>query len=206
MVQTVNPKLRPVSRMVKDRDDPDRGLAKRRVRICGSAEWTPQTIPAFHLGMLKTPFLVGSLVLIFSLITPNQSMAATSVGHGVLMRGNGKMKRVSAKGEVIWVMPRGGIHDLHALPNGHIMAQRGAAGDGEIDPVAKQEVWSYDRSNMNGNEGKKVEVQAMQPLQDGNVMIVERRPARIIEVTRKGGIVKEIKLQTNKPSTNRDTR
>lgn len=172
----------------------------------GFAEWTPQTIPAIHLAMLKTPFLVGSLGLICSLIPPNQTMAAASEGHEVLMQGNGKMRRVSAKGEVLWEMPWGGIHDLHVLPNGHIMAQRGAARVAEIDPVTKQEVWSYDSSKMNGNEGKKVEVHAMQPLKDGNVMIVESGPARILEVTRKGAIVKEIKLKTNKPSTHSDTR
>lgn len=126
--------------------------------------------------------------------------------HEVLMQGNGKMKRVNAVGEVVWEMSWGGIHDLHVLPNGNILAQRGAARIAEVDPATQREVWSYDSAAMNGNEGRKVEVHAFQPLEDGRIMIAESGPARIIEIDREGKLLKEIPLKVNKPSAHSDTR
>ncbi|NNC88239.1 MAG: PQQ-binding-like beta-propeller repeat protein [Akkermansiaceae bacterium] len=125
--------------------------------------------------------------------------------HRVLLQGKGKLA-VVADGKVTWEMPWGGIHDIHVLPNGNYMVQRNMREVVEIDPKTKQVAWSYDAAKSNGNEGKKVEVHAFQPLGDGTVMIAESGPGRIIEVDRDGKLLKEIKLKLDKPHPHRDTR
>ncbi len=109
-------------------------------------------------------------------------------------------------GVVSWEMRWGGIHDLHVLPNGHVMVQQGAAKVVELDPKTKQIVWSYDSATANGNTGKPVEVHAFQPLADGRVMIAESGPARIIEVDRAGQLLKEVALKVDHPHPHTDTR
>ncbi len=126
--------------------------------------------------------------------------------HRVLMQGNNRLAIVGTDGEIEWEMKWGGIHDLHVLDNGHIMVQRNMREIVEIDPETKEVVWSYDSSKSNGNEGQKVEVHAFQPLEDGNVMIAESGPARIIEINRDGEIQKQFKLKVNKPHPHTDTR
>jgi len=76
----------------------------------------------------------------------------------------------------------------------------------EIDRESRKVVWTYDSTKANGNEGKRVEVHAFQPLENGNVMIVESGPARIIEVDREGKMQKEIKLKVDHPNPHTDTR
>lgn len=122
------------------------------------------------------------------------------------MQGNGKLAIVAQDGAVEWEMKWGGIHDIHVLPNGHVMVQQNMRMVVEIDPQTKQVVWSYDSSQQNGNAGKPVEVHAFQPLADGRVMIVESGPARIIEVNRDGKVLKEVKLKVDHPHPHRDTR
>lgn len=126
--------------------------------------------------------------------------------HRVLMQGNNRLAIVGTDGEIEWEMKWGGIHDLHVLDNGHIMVQRNMREIVEIDPETKEVVWSYDSSKSNGNEGQKVEVHAFQPLEDGNVMIAESGPARIIEINRDGEIQKQFKLKVNNPHPHTDTR
>jgi len=122
------------------------------------------------------------------------------------MQGNGKLAIVDASGSVEWEMEWGGIHDIHVLPNGHIMVQERMRKVVEIDPATKQVVWSYDSSQQNGNAGKKIEVHAFQPLPNGRIMIAESGPARIIEINRDGKLLHEVKLQVANPHPHRDTR
>ena len=126
--------------------------------------------------------------------------------HRVAMQGNGKLAIVDADGKVEWEMKWGGIHDIHVLPNGHIMVQQNMRSIVEIDPETKDVVWSYDSSTANGNKGKRIEVHAFQPLEDGRIMIAESGPSRIIEVDREGKIHHEVKLKVSQPDAHRDTR
>lgn len=126
--------------------------------------------------------------------------------HRLVTQGNGKLAIVEKDGSISWEMKWGGIHDLHVLGNGNIMVQRNMREVVEIDVKTKKVVWSYDSSRANGNEGKRVEVHAFQPLSDGNVMIVESGPARIVEVDRKGNLKKEIKLKVDHPHPHTDSR
>jgi hypothetical protein len=75
-----------------------------------------------------------------------------------------------------------------------------------IDPAEKKVVWSYDSTKSNGNEGKRLEVHAFQPLKGGNLMIAESGVGRIIEVDHAGKLLKEIPLKRDHPDAHRDTR
>jgi len=143
-------------------------------------------------------------LLLLTLVAAMSQQCAAQ--HRVVMQGNGRLSIIAADGEVEWEMKWGGIHDIHVLPNGHIMVQERMRKIVEIDPQTKQVVWSYDASQSNGNEGKRVEVHAFQPLDDGLIMVAESGPARIIEIDRDGKIRHQIKLKVNQPSPHRDTR
>ncbi len=127
-------------------------------------------------------------------------------GHRVLLQGNGKLAQVAPSGEIEWEMPWGDIHDIHRLPNGHILVQEQMRKVVEINPATRETVWSYDSAASPENAGKPVEVHAFQPLDNGRVMIAESGPARIIEVDREGKIVHQIALKVNKPHPHSDTR
>lgn len=124
----------------------------------------------------------------------------------LLVQGKGQLAMVEPDGQISWSMKWGGIHDVHVLPNGHILVQQGAAKIAEIDPATKSVVWSYDSATQNGNVGKKIEVHAFQPLGDGKLMIAESGAQRIIEIDRDGKLLKEIVLKVEHPHPHTDTR
>lgn len=111
---------------------------------------------------------------------------------------------VGRDGRVEWRIPCGAIHDLHLLPDGHLLYQDGWTRIVELDADRKP-AWRYDATG-NGNAGRPVEVHAFQRLADGSTMIVESGPARIIEVDRSGTAVREIPLKVDSPSVHSDTR
>ena len=117
----------------------------------------------------------------------------------------GRLAIVAPDGSLEWEMKVGAIHDASVLPNGNILFQQGWTRIVEVTP-AKEAVWEYDASKMNGNEGKRVEVHAFQRFADGLTMIAESGPARIIEVDQAGKIHREIKLKVNHPNPHSDTR
>lgn len=132
--------------------------------------------------------------------------ANPTVKHSLAIQGNGVLAILDNDGEIEWEMPWSGIHDIHVLQNGNIMVQKGWTKIVEIDRNTKKVVWEYESGTANGNEGKAVEVHAFQPLADGNIMIAESGPARIIEVNRDGDLQKEIALTVNRPHPHMDTR
>lgn len=136
------------------------------------------------------------------LFLPSEAVAA---GHRLLIQGRGQLAIVDERGQLEWQMPWGAIHDIHVLKNGHIFVQQGGAKVAEIDPSTKAVVWSYDSATQNGNAGKRVEVHAFQPLDDG-LMIAESGVPRIIEVDRQGRLLKELKLKVLHPNAHTDTR
>lgn len=139
-------------------------------------------------------------------VSVSPDAAAVVYGHRVLTQGNGKLAIVGLSGEVEWEMKWGGIHDVHLAPNGNIMVQQNMRRVVEIDRQSREIVWEYDSATLNGNAGKKVEVHAFQPLPNGNVMIAESGPARIIEVDRAKKIVHQIPLRVDNPNPHTDTR
>jgi outer membrane protein assembly factor BamB len=154
---------------------------------------------------IKDYLMTRSFSLMLALALTGTPLLA-SAAQRVIMQGNGKLAIVDAEGKTTWEMPCGAIHDLHVLPNGHVMVQQGFRKVVEIDPEKKEIVWSYDSATQNGNEGKRLEVHAFQPLEDGRVMIAESGVGRIIEVDRDGKLLKEIKLKVDRPHPHTDTR
>lgn len=144
--------------------------------------------------------------LLFGLISFFLLAGTLSADHRLVTQGNGKLAIVEKDGTISWEMPWGGIHDIHVLGNGNIMVQKQMRIISEIDVKTKKVVWSYDASQKNGNAGKRVEVHAFQPLENGNVMIVESGPARIIEINRDGEIQKQFKLKVENPNPHTDSR
>ena len=139
--------------------------------------------------------------LLAALISPTAMSA-----HSVAIQGNGKLAILAADGSTEWEMPWNSVHDIHVLPSGNIMVQQGGAKVVEIDRQTKQVVWEYDSATQNGNAGKKIEVHAFQPLENGNVMIVETTAMRIIEVDRTGKLLKSTAMQVDNPHPHTDTR
>ena len=127
--------------------------------------------------------------------------------HRVLIQGNGKLALVEEDGSISWSKDWGGIHDIHYLKKSNtVMLQRQMRQVVELDLETGKELWKYDSSTANGNEGKRIEVHAFQPLANGNVMIAESVAARIIEVNRDFKLLKKIKLVVDNPNPHRDTR
>lgn len=123
----------------------------------------------------------------------------------VLLHGKGRLVLWS-DGKVAWEMPWGAIHDIHQGNDGRIYVQKAMREVCAIDPASKEVLWSYDSSKSNGNEGKRLEVHAFQPLGDGMMMIAESGIGRIIEVDSGGKLLKEVKLRIDRPNPHRDTR
>ncbi len=151
------------------------------------------------------PAKSASIVIGFVILAATSALPAAAQ-HRVLVQGNDRLAIVGADGGVEWEMKWGPIHDVHLLPNGNILTVQNMRVVVEIDPAAKDVVWSYDASRQNGNEGRRVELHAIQPLADGRVMIAESGPARIIEVDRDGTLLKSIPLKVDRPDPHRDTR
>ena len=165
--------------------------------------------------MLKAPPLFFLALTFAACATPtnNPSNPASSpassdtpLGHRVLTQGNNQLCIINRDGEIEWRKEWGGIHDVHVLPNGNIMVKQGAAKVVEIDRQTQQVIWQYDSSKQNGNVGQRVEVHAFQPLPNGNIMIAESGPARILEVDRTGKLQLETKLKVDRPHPHTDTR
>ena len=99
----------------------------------------------------------------------------------------GKVFLVSKEGKIEWEFPAGGATDVWRLANGNILFTH-THGVKEVTPE-KKVVWEYNSAPPN-------EVFSCQPLENGNVLVGEAGPCRIIEVDRQGQIKKEIKLTT----------
>lgn len=134
------------------------------------------------------------------------TVGPAAADHRLLLQGNGRLAIVEPDGRVSWEMPWGGIHDIHLLPGGNILTREGRTAVVEIDRESKQVVWRYDSATSPDNTGRRVEVHAFQPLDDGRLMIAESGAARIIEVDRDGKIVHELPLVVDNPNPHSDTR
>ncbi|MBM3955364.1 MAG: DUF4432 family protein [Planctomycetes bacterium] len=110
---------------------------------------------------------------------------------------------VGADGSIAWRRPVAQIHDLHLLPDGHLLSQEGWTRVVETDRDGKV-VWSYDGRKEHGD--RPVEIHAFERLPDGATMIAESGPARIVEVDGEGKIRHVIPLTVDRPAVHSDTR
>lgn len=157
--------------------------------------------------------LKGSAVFRICLIASLSFASLSSNAHAAPKRkfiaADSSKRRVAVideSGKTVWSRRIGDLHDLHVLKNGHVLLQDSWTHLLEVDPKTGKVVWQYDSGKQNGNEGQRVQVHAFQRLKNGNTMIAESGPGRIIEVERNGKLVKSIKLQVHRPNPHRDTR
>ena len=120
--------------------------------------------------------------------------------------GTHRIAILASDGSIEWEAKIGSLHDLHCLPDGHVLFQTSYQKLLEMDPKTSRIVWQYDAAKANGNAGKPVEVHAFQRLADGVTMIAESGPSRILEVDRDGKILRETKLKIAHSGPHRDTR
>lgn len=108
--------------------------------------------------------------------------------------------------KVLWHRPLGAVHDLQLLPDFSLLTQDGWSHLIQVD-LDKNIVWEYDASLLHRKVGDpKVEVHAFQRLGNGNTLLAESGPGRLLEVTPEKKIVREIPLLVSQPSPHSDTR
>jgi len=131
----------------------------------------------------------------------------TGTGRRLLVADDSKHRLaiISADDKTEWEIKIEAIHDAWLLPNGNVLTQMGWGRLVEFNPE-KEIVWEYDAAKMNGNAGRRMEVHAFQPLDNGLIMIAESGPARIIEIDRGGKLHHEMKLKVANPSAHSETR
>lgn len=100
---------------------------------------------------------------------------------------NDRVALLDERGQVVWDYSVPHPQDVWMLPGGNILTTY-YQGVREVTR-AKKVVWEYKTSKPN-------EIPNCQPLPDGNVLIGIVGECRLIEVNRKGSILREIKLQT----------
>jgi len=121
-----------------------------------------------------------------------QSPIKGEMRHTVIAAdGRGKVIKISPEGKIVWQYKAPGCHDAWMLANGNVLAAyagRGVGGAIEIS-ADKKIVWKYEL---------KGEVHAVQRLADGNTLMSDSARGRLIEVSKAGKIVKELKLKYKK--------
>jgi outer membrane protein assembly factor BamB len=117
-----------------------------------------------------------------------------------------KVALIAADGQTIWQHRIGPLHDLHVLPDGHVLMQLNWTEVVEIVPGTGEIVWRYDAAKQPANQGVRIEIHAFQRLPDGATMVAESGPARLIELTPDLQVRRTIPLQVAKPDPHHDTR
>lgn len=98
---------------------------------------------------------------------------------------SGKVAEVSADGVIQWEYSCAHPQDCWALANGNFLfCHKGGAIEITRD---KKIVWEF-------KAGENTEIHACQPLANGNVLVVENGPCRLVEIDRAGKIAKQIQL------------
>lgn len=151
------------------------------------------------------PRLVFFALLATAALASAHLHATEPKSRRVLGEDGGRVAIVDEQGRVEWEYRAGAqSHDLWLLPNGNVLLAAGPATVAEVT-TEKRVVWRYEAKPKPGYEGR-IEVHAFQPLADGVVMVAESGNRRIVEVDRKGNVVREVPLTVEHPDAHRDTR
>ena len=117
--------------------------------------------------------------------TPEAAAVAPSTSHAFACTDytQGKVFIVSSEGKVVWEYPAETCNDLSVLPNGNLLFN---AGHGVKEVTrAKEVVFDYQ---------SKSEIYACQRLPDGNTFVGECNAGRLLIVSPKAEIVREVRL------------
>lgn len=182
-------------------------IAAARAEIVAAAAGRSPRVSARPRSGWSPAAVAGSLLLLGSFLA-GVPAGAEQTGQGRRVIAGDDSRRTVASiapdGGVEWRRANGAIHDLHLLPDGHLLLQDGWTRVIELDGD-RNVVWEYDASGGD-NAGRGVEVHAFERLPDGATMIVESGPARIVEVTRDGSVRRKIPLTVDHPAVHSDTR
>lgn len=157
-------------------------------------------------GRLLCLALVATIGAPFAAVHDAQAMTAGKTRHRFIACCFSKRKvvvidqnRGEAGGFERVIEKAGNVQDAWVLRGGNILySHRGGAR--EIDPEGKT-VWEYKTEDP-----RAVEVHSAQPLPNGNVLVGESGRSRIVEVDRRGKIVKEIRIETREKHKHRELR
>ncbi len=118
----------------------------------------------------------------------------------------GRVAIIGEDGKTEWDHKIGPLHDLHVLPNGHVLLQTSWTEVAEVDPTNDEIVWRYEAKSRPENKGKALEIHAFERLTNGNTMVAESGPGNVIELNADGKIVHSMAVKVSKPDAHRDTR
>jgi hypothetical protein len=111
----------------------------------------------------------------------------------------------SESGTTTWEHPIGPLHDLHVLPNGHVLFQTSWTDLIEADPRTNEVVWQHQVQPPEGIPGR-FEVHALQRVSAGVTMAARSGPGVIHEFDRAGAVLRTIPLHVRQPDDHHDTR
>jgi hypothetical protein len=131
--------------------------------------------------------LVGSVVA--KKKATDEPVIKGEIRHTVIIAdgSKGMVYKISPEGKIVWEFKAPRCHDAWMLPNGNVLAGY-TGGVMEISPD-KKIVWKFEI---------KGEVHAVQRLADGNTLMGDPACGRLIEISKEGKIVKELKLKYKK--------
>ncbi len=137
----------------------------------------------------QTILLLILAALMLSSCQLNPTARDKAVSHPFLCAdyGGNMIRIVSAQGEIVWEHRATRPQDVWQLPNGNILFTH-VRGVREITR-GNEVVWEYETEKPN-------EVHACQPLPNGVVMVALSGPCEILEIDRRGEILKTVKLKT----------
>ena len=141
---------------------------------------------------LQWPRFLAFVLICLFVIPPVQAKAQESCSHSVFIAGPNFTGIMGEDGKAVWTAPQNHARDGFVLNNGHVLiawSKQVVEFDKDRKPV-----WTYKLDPSNG------EIGTVQRLPDGNTLITELgKNPRLIEVSPKGEIKVQVKLQ---PETN----
>jgi hypothetical protein len=140
-------------------------------------------------SMLSLPVVVG-ITLACALALPGAA-PETTISHSFLATG-GETYLVDGNGKVVWTYPHGS-RDGWVLPTGNILL---ALNKGKDYPGGVAVEVTRDGKVVFEFKGTQSEVNTVQPLENGNVLLTEAgAKPRLLEVDPKGKVMVEVALQ-----------
>lgn len=148
----------------------------------------------------------SGLLLVLALASGTSAEEATSpTGFRLLGHDKGHLAIVAVDGRLEWELPwKHQAHDLTLLPNGNVLAPIAANRVVEVTPSGDV-VWSYEAKPVPPYDGK-IEIHAVQRLDDGVTVVAETGNRRLVEVDPDGNVIHTVPLTVDNPHPHRDTR
>lgn len=146
------------------------------------------------------PYQCAFVLFLIALSTPNYAVAK----HRFIANNGSKLCIFDEEGALEWTMNlKSGPHDIHWLGNGNVLTHQGTE-IVEIDIETRKVVWSFDAKKL--SQKPRVEVHAIQPADDGDIMIALSGEGKIFEINRNGEVQSAVEMTIDNPHPHRDTR